>query len=254
MLAQDEPPVPKAVLDLVYGKPYQSYGTPAWAKWVEELRNRPGITQDLIRLYHWDYEQKGDVESLGCTMFALEQRRDIPTEELTKFTELLQALHKKPEQNRDGFDLNILCGAKVLANYPSGEHERLLLNLLEDSDDLVKANAARTLGQLGSNDALSKLNELAQRLPHPSGVDNILYDEVVAARNKIVERNGQGTSEHHAAAAGELNAPLVQPKASATSLPVKPANPPENGPWLVWLLVVFAATVGAVWVFLRKAK
>ena len=53
------------------------------------------------------------------------------------------------------------------------------------------------------------------------------------------------------------SSPKVKPKQSITPIPATQSAPvpkDESPSWLVWLLVVIVATVGAAWVFLRKSK
>ena len=88
-------------------------------------------------------------------------------------------------------------------------------------------------------------------------VDDLLAGKakVMPAMEDLEEYGGPSLKLDHKEKASDMTAPnQATQNLPLTNQPSAGLKHPESPSWLIWLLLAIAATVGAMWVFLRKSK
>lgn len=248
--AQDigEPPdIPFHVSQMVHDVPMD--GNPeAWSRWKEKIRNEPGITHYLIEMLTWNHLHRDNVETVGFAALALKQRTDLTLQQLKHLVATFRGLHNMALGTRTDFDANVMSGIGILANYPSVEHEKLLIDFLDDPDDVVKLQAVRGLHKLGSIAALPKLKEQLASFRTGSIVANELksaLESSVAALSKSPRM--QVPSSSSKASANSEEPTEEGPSNDPTS---EQAEPPS---WGIFVVMI-AAALGLLWLLMKNRK
>jgi hypothetical protein len=145
----------------------------------------------------------------------------------------------------EGFELQNMNGRQVLALRQKWRPNR------ETQMQQVRTQRFLVTGQ----STFKQIDDTTELVPFKPDAAKIEAPRVQPQQIPGNDLKTRGSDDHDnsALAKPELKEnPKAILRPSAAQHDVMPQ--PQNHSWLVWLLVVIAATVGAVWVFLRKSK
>ena len=244
----NEPPnIPFRISQMVHDVPMDD-NPEAWNRWKIRIRNEPDITPYLLEMLAWNHKHQDNIETVGLASLALKQRSDLTPQQLRQLAETFSTSHKRRGLERSQFDQNVLGGIGILANYPSAEHEKLLIDFLDDPDDVVKLQAVTGLDKLGSIAALPKLKE--QLASFRTG--SIVANELKLALESSVATLSKSPRMQVPSASTKASANSKQPTdEGASSFPS--SEQAESPSWGIFVVMI-AAAIGLLWLLVKNRK
>ncbi len=232
--------------------------------WERQAAEMPGITDRLCNLLWACYNDLDHAPGNGFenVLAALKLRGDIPPEQLKKITDEIRRLASlgMDKAQEHGVENMLYGGVGILDRYPSAEHEDLVLLLLKSDDIFLQMNAAMTLGKIGTNRSIDPMRKFIDPFrPDPNHIAkpgewpaNQRMLAVYEAEKLILDRVARGVAP--GVDSPSVNASDRKQKSKLPTVAQSKAETSTTTPWLVWLLVIIAAAIGAAWLLLRKSK
>ncbi len=241
--------VSKEIRDLLYQEPgagrFGEEFQRAIARWKLQVRDMPELTPKLWSLLDRELAEKRDPEILGSVLYALQQRTDWSANDLQRFLSKLVREANVPAQDRDIFQVALLCsGIQALEHYPSQAVETLAVSLLDDADLRIRRASAVVLGSVGSEKGLTELEVRLQKFKPPQG-RSLLYESIVDSVQKIrarlgVDTQGPRTDSQTGGAVEVPESGYGQQRRYLTS------------PWNAVCWVLVSVGIGAAWIMLER--
>jgi hypothetical protein len=229
-----------------------------YSKWLDDLRNRPGLADELWSHYRrvLDGKEEGQLEAI---LFALAQRPDLPREREAELIDRLDDLTRAQVAKRASLEFDLTLGLLFVLERGTDPRSELiavrLLNSQNPDADFCVASVLRVMKRVGGSPSLEAIKAYVKRKFGDKPEKVVGYRDFAETETAIKGRLDLGKSDRGPTPLPEDK--QAEPRSTWTSASAA-ARPSErsSGPvsLLVWLLVVVAATVGAVWVFLRKSK
>lgn len=222
---------------------------------LAEIRSMPGITDILFRKFEAEITNDGPSYRVAALMRSLAERSDYSPEMMASIRSKTIWALKSLRSNEKNAHFLAEGNLRILGNNPSAQNEDVLISALSSEFDTatgVQEVAVHALQKSGTARAKAALDELAKRIMPRPGNKNRLYDLVTETAPIVAAR---ASTEQTSGTPPQSNPPQAkQPNVPKLATETTAMPQPESKSWLVWLLVVVAATVGAAWVFLRKSK
>lgn len=141
-------------------------------------------------------------------------------------------------------------GPLILANYPSTDHERLVITLLDKQHDrrsALQEMAVQALKQSGSRMALEAMRSLADRIKPKEGEVNSLCNLIVETLPILQARQSVSVSD----TPPNDKPPAPNPIKAKLESDVLNKREISSPPWTIIVAMIFAAT-GLLWLLLKR--
>lgn len=226
-------------------------------KWIDELRNRPGLADDLWG-HLWrvlDGKEEGNLES---TLFALAQRRDLPKEREAELIDRLDELTRSQLPKRESREFELTKGLLFMLERGADPRSEAiavrLLNTQNPDADFCVAGALRVMKRVGGSPSLEAIKAYVKRKFGDKPEKVIGYRDFAETETAIKAHldAARPDGDPIPPPTDQQAAPRSTTSVGATVRSSERSNEPVS--LLVWLLVVTAATASAAWLLLRKRK
>jgi hypothetical protein len=178
---------------LVKSIPIWSGDPNAMEEWRHEVRTRD-IKPDLIAMVK-KARLSDDWEAVGLPMAALRERNDLTKAELDDLLEPVYQMRITESKVDIHPRAYAVAAIGLLRNYPSPEHEDLILSFIGKSEGDFDEYVAETLALMGTQRSLGPLQALAAEKKPSPGSANRLYDTLQEAIIRIENREKVGAPD-----------------------------------------------------------
>jgi hypothetical protein len=211
------------------------------AVWKAKVDATPDVTNRLCKLFwaYWDSENDQQIARIGD---ALATRHDLSLAQQGHLAGLIKKLDAgKMTQDQLHHWNSLLFGLKILENYPSPEHEEIVLEILNSGNYDYKLFALATIQKIGTQKSIDYIrrlieeekNRIAEQVSYPKGnrwlyhleglEKQLVQREERKRRDK--ERNSSGTYDQKSKQHGVANQ--------------ETSNNANHETWWVWVVGSF---------------
>ncbi len=218
------------------------------AKFEVSLSQFSNVNDRLLKLVNHDFKVSADSERLRFSLFALSCRYDLTPTQLEQISSEITRFADDSDE-LSGLNKQMISGSlKVLANYPTQQHEELTIKFAKSNDIVLVVNAVNVLGRIGSE---RSVNVVAAAIQKRKFAMNGNYNDHIgslmeASFKMLTQRINRGT---------ESPTPNLQPPSVKTIVKESPLLIENSAsvPWSISVVLIVAATV-LLWLLAKKRK
>ena len=243
----------KEVELLIRSAPASSYPPKDVDEWRLRVRSQKGITQDLLIMI----KQEKDWERIGKIFAALSARTDLTPEMLGDLKEPLDDILSKDPQS-DMLMTNYAVGLiGLLRNFPSDEHERLLLSVLDRQDGTYNTPVFESLASIGTAESLIPLKEILKAMNQRDGSrgDPATLENTIVSIEKRINANerksNRDKTRRPTSPVSRNDGGKVSAESDSESEQMSSSDKRSTNQWLVWGGLVLGGII-FILIFIQK--
>jgi|LakMenEpi03Aug12_release.lakeMendotaPanAssembly.Ray.scaffolds.fasta_scaffold201010_1 hypothetical protein len=225
-------------------------------QWRNELRTKPGITNELWR-HLWLIAEGKEEGGLEAMCYALAQRSDMTKAQETSLIDKLDQLTQSDLPKRASSDFELILGLLfVLERGADPRSEQIAIKLMNSQNpdaSFCLPGVLRTMKQVGGDASLEAISAYVKRKFGPKPEKVFEYREFAEAETAIKARQATKTS-------AQITPPVQQPTsatpkqiASRSTSSSPSEEPTSSTPWSIIVVLIVAAT-GLLWLLVKNRK
>lgn len=216
------------------------------ARFEAALSQFSNVNDRLLNLVNHDFKVSADFERLRFSLFALSCRYDLTP---TQLEQISSEITRFADDSDELSDLNrqMISGSlKVLANYPTQQHEELTIKFAKSNDIVLVVNAVNVLGRIGSERSVNVVAAAIQKrkIAMNGNYNDHIGSLMEASFKMLTHRINQGVEGQ----TPNLQSSLVKAADKKFPLSIEDAT---SVPWNIIGVLIVAAT-GLLWLLVKK--
>ena len=216
------------------------------ARFEAALSQFSNVNDRLLNLVNHDFKVSADFERLRFSLFALSCRYDLTPDQLEQISSEITRFADDSDE-LSGLNKQMISGSlKVLANYPTQQHEELTIKFAKSNDIVLVVNAVNVLGRIGSERSVNVVAAAIQKrkIAMNGNYNDHIGSLMEASSKMLTHRINQGVKGQ----TPNLQSSLVKAADKKFPLSIEDAT---SVPWNFIAVLIVAAT-GLLWLLVKK--